>query len=90
MVRAITIANNGKETVAQFQEKEFDLVLMDVQMPIISGVEATAEIRKKGVERDEKVDNSHIPIIALTANAIKKSYQWPDFFEIPQYHTIKR
>jgi CheY-like chemotaxis protein len=64
MVHAITIANNGKETVAQFQEKEFDLVLMDVQMPIISGVEATAEIRK--------------------------SYPWPDFFEIPQYHITKR
>jgi CheY-like chemotaxis protein len=90
MVHAISIANNGKETVAQFQEKEFDLVLMDVQMPIISGVEAIAEIKKKEVERDEKVDNSHIPIIALTANAMKKSYQWPDFFEIPQYHITNR
>jgi len=48
MVHAISIANNGKETVAQFQEKEFDLVLMDVQMSIISGVEAIAEIKIKG------------------------------------------
>ena len=57
------IANNGKEGVETFlkHQKEFDLILMDLQMPIMSGYEATKEIR---------VHDAHIPIIALTAAAM--------------------
>ena len=59
----ITEANNGAEAVEELKQNQFDIVLMDVQMPVLNGMEATAIIRK-----DLKLD---IPIIALTANAIK-------------------
>ena len=61
----ITIAGNGKEAVGLFQQKTFDVILMDVQMPEMGGVEATAKIREL------KNGNTSIPIIALTANAMK-------------------
>ena len=54
------IANNGKEALELAKKEEFDLILMDVNMPIMSGIDATKEIRKF----------SNIPIIALTANAL--------------------
>lgn len=56
-------AMNGQEAVDILQEEKFDLVLMDVQMPVMNGIEATGHIRKE-ISKD-------IPIIALTANAIK-------------------
>jgi len=62
------IANNGKEAVAQFQKNEYDLILMDGQMPVMDGFEATGKIRE--IEK-KSMGNSHIPIIALTANAMK-------------------
>ena len=52
------VADNGTIAVEKTQEKEYDLILMDIHMPGISGIEATKEIRKF---------NSEIPIIALTA-----------------------
>lgn len=60
---AITEAVDGEEAIAQLKQKQFDLVLMDVQMPVMGGIEATRQIRKH-----LKLD---IPIIALTANAVK-------------------
>lgn len=63
----VTVANNGKEAVELVQEDGFDLVLMDVQMPEMDGIEATKEIRKR-----EKETGRHIPIIALTANAFEE------------------
>jgi CheY-like chemotaxis protein/nitrogen-specific signal transduction histidine kinase len=62
----VTIANNGKEAVDQFEKGGFDIILMDGQMPVMDGLEATRAIRKI-----EKTKNTHIPIIALTANAMK-------------------
>ncbi len=59
----VTHASNGKEAVDLIQKHNFDIVLMDVQMPIMSGTEATRVIREQ-----LKMD---IPIIALTANAVK-------------------
>jgi len=56
----VVIANNGVESIEQLQQKQFDIVLMDCQMPIMDGYEASQAIRKSG---------NHIPIIALTANA---------------------
>jgi PAS domain S-box-containing protein len=57
-------ANNGIEAVKLINEKEFDIVLMDIQMPEMDGLEATEEIRKQ--------KGSILPVIALTANAVKE------------------
>ncbi|MDX9743088.1 MAG: response regulator [Arcobacteraceae bacterium] len=57
----ITIANNGLEALELFKKESFELILMDLQMPVMDGYEATKLIR----ELDKK-----IPIIALTANAM--------------------
>ena len=62
----VTITVNGREAVEALKDRTFDLVLMDVQMPEMDGLEATAAIRKK-----EKHDGAHMPIIALTAHAMK-------------------
>ena len=58
-------AENGAEAVAAYKKHKLDLILMDIQMPVLSGIEATEAIRK--MEREDQ----HIPIIALTARAIK-------------------
>ncbi len=62
----ITIANNGAEAVAISRENRFDLILMDCQMPIMDGFEATREIR-----RLEESSQAHVPIVALTADAMQ-------------------
>jgi len=62
----VTIAGNGLEAVGAMEKENFDLVLMDLQMPEMDGFEATAAIRKK-----EKLDGTRLPIIALTAHALK-------------------
>lgn len=63
----VVIANNGKEAVELYKNNGFDLILMDVQMPEMDGVDATIEIRKI-----EKPAGKHIPIIALTAAAFEE------------------
>ena len=60
------VANNGKQALEALEKESFHLVLMDVQMPEMDGMQATAVIREK-----EKKTGSHIPIIALTAHAMK-------------------
>ena len=61
------IANNGLEAVQALEKDHFDLVLMDVQMPVMDGLEATRVIR----DTSSQVLNHRIPIIAMTANAMK-------------------
>ena len=60
------MAGDGKEAIAALESEPFDLVLMDVQMPEMDGLEATAAIRQK-----EKSNGAHLPIVAMTANAMK-------------------
>ncbi len=62
---AIDIAPNGAEAVRMFGQKDYDLILMDCQMPEMDGFEATRHIREA-----EKESGRHIPIIALTASAM--------------------
>lgn len=59
------IANNGKEAVEMVAKNNYDIVLMDMKMPVMDGVTATMEIRK-----DAK--NNDLPIIAMTANAMQQ------------------
>jgi PAS domain S-box-containing protein len=63
----VTSAVNGKQAVLAFADSEFDLILMDIQMPEMDGFEATEEIRRR-----EKSTGSRIPIIALSAHAMKE------------------
>ena len=61
----VKVAHNGKEAVELFLKQSFDLILMDMQMPGMDGLQATVKIRIL-----EKKTDGHIPIIALTANAM--------------------
>ena len=61
------IANNGAEAVKALESIPYDLVLMDLQMPIMGGIEATREIRNM----QSSVLNHNVPIIAMTANAMQ-------------------
>ncbi len=67
----ITIAENGQEAVEQFMAKPFDLVLMDIQMPVMDGYDATRAIRKWEVE----ASRTATPILALTAHALAADLQ---------------
>ena len=60
------IAKNGNEALDAYKAKEYDLIFMDCQMPVMDGYDATRKIRE--IENDTK---KHIPIIAMTANAMK-------------------
>jgi CheY-like chemotaxis protein len=62
----VVVAGNGLEVLAALEHQQFDLVLMDVQMPEMDGFEATAAIREK-----EKIEGGHLPIIAMTAHTMK-------------------
>ena len=62
----VVVANNGKEALEALACQRFDVILMDVQMPEMDGIEATAAIREK-----EQQSGTHIPIIAMTAYAMK-------------------
>ena len=61
----LTVAVDGLQVLKRFNQGDYDLILMDVQMPHMDGLEATREIRKIEVER-----GGHIPIISLSASAL--------------------
>jgi len=64
---AVTIVNNGKEALKARQTDKYDIIFMDIQMPIMGGIEATKKISDFEIKENKK----HIPIIALTANALQ-------------------
>ncbi|HPM01002.1 MAG TPA: response regulator [Candidatus Cloacimonadota bacterium] len=66
----ITEAINGLEAVNHMKEKSFDIVIMDVQMPLMDGLQATREIRMAEAQKQ-----THTPIIALTAGAFKEDQE---------------
>jgi signal transduction histidine kinase/HPt (histidine-containing phosphotransfer) domain-containing protein len=61
----VTTADNGAAALSALERDRFDLVLMDVQMPEMDGIETTARIRKR-----EKASGGHVPVLALTAHAM--------------------
>ena len=62
----VTVVDTGKKALTALEKNDFDLILMDIQMPVMDGYEATAAIRER-----ERETGGHIPIIALTAHAMK-------------------
>lgn len=78
----VSLANNGQEAVDACQEKKFDIILMDCQMPILDGYEATTSIRGKSMNRE-------CIIIAMTAHAMETdrekclSYGMNDYISKP-------
>ena len=91
----VVIANNGVEALEKFNEHKFDVILMDIMMPVMDGLEATVKIRE-----EEKLTGTEkrIPIIALTANTMDNdrdkciSYGMDEFmskpFDIEKLKTI--
>ena len=63
----VSLANNGLESFEKRRSGNFDLIFMDIQMPVMDGIEATHEI----LDYEEDEELKHIPIVALTANALK-------------------
>jgi len=63
----VVIANNGVEAIEKFRGSKFDVILMDIMMPVMDGIEATVKIRE--IERLDKIEE-RTPIIALTANTM--------------------
>ena len=61
-----TVVGNGREALAALEASEFDVVLMDIQMPEMDGFEAVAAIRER-----ERRTNVHVPVVAMTAHAMK-------------------
>ncbi len=64
-VKQIDVAGNGKEALEMFGLKQYDIILMDIMMPVMDGLTATKKIREI-----ESTNKSHIPIITITANAL--------------------
>ena len=74
----IAVANNGKMALDMHASDRYDLILMDVQMPVMDGYEATRAIRAFGEGPDKKAgmrEKSRVPILAMTANVMQAEVQ---------------
>jgi two-component system, sensor histidine kinase and response regulator len=67
---SVVVASNGQNALAALEKQNFDVVLMDIQMPEVDGYQATAAIRDR-----EKVTGKHVRIIAMTAHALEADRQ---------------
>jgi PAS domain S-box-containing protein len=65
MGHSVAVVPNGREAIAALAKAQFDLVVMDVQMPVMDGLEATRAIRQQ-----EQTTGGHLPIVAMTAHAM--------------------
>lgn len=79
----LDIVENGKEAIEKINNTRYDIVLMDIQMPVMDGIEATQKIRNN----NNKLINE-TPIIAITANAYSKDHQ--KYIEIGMNDTISK
>lgn len=68
----VTVANNGLEGVEFYKQQPFDVILMDLMMPVMDGYEASSEIRK--IENEDK-SRGYTPIIAFTANTLNNDFE---------------
>ena len=66
MGHRITLATNGLEALEQWRQGDFDLILMDVQMPEMTGLQATMQIRQ------QEAAGARVPIVAMTASAMSE------------------
>ena len=66
----VTVARNGSQAIEMWTQGSFDLILMDLQMPVMGGLEATQRIREM-----EKESGTHVPIVAITARAMKEDQE---------------
>jgi CheY-like chemotaxis protein len=64
----ITEADNGENAIVEMKQSSFDIILMDMQMPVMDGYVATQKIR----EWEKQTNHSHTPIVAITANAMRE------------------
>ncbi len=64
----IDMVENGQEAVEQVAKRNYDIVLMDIQMPVMDGTDATKNIR-------QKKEFSSLPIIAMTANVLENDVE---------------
>jgi osomolarity two-component system sensor histidine kinase NIK1 len=82
----VDIANNGIEAIERFCEKRYDVILMDIMMPVMDGLEATLKIRE--IEKSQNI-KVRTPIVALTANTMDNdrekciSYGMDDYLPKP-------
>ena len=70
-VHSLECANDGQEAVDFVKNKSFDLIFMDMQMPILNGISATKKIRQREIQKNKK----EIPIYALSANVAKQEIE---------------
>jgi CheY-like chemotaxis protein len=66
MGHRVELAKNGREALERWRAGDFDLILMDVQMPEMTGLQATQQIRR------EEAAGVHVPIVAMTASAMSE------------------
>jgi signal transduction histidine kinase/CheY-like chemotaxis protein/HPt (histidine-containing phosphotransfer) domain-containing protein len=72
---AADVVENGVDALAALDHTRYAMVLMDCQMPIMDGFEATAEIRRREQRQSAHGEDVHLPIVALTANALEGDRQ---------------